>query len=336
MKILIRGTTWIGDAVMTIPAINKLRRLFPDAHLTLQTRPATAGLFRDSGLVDAIISPVSFSDQIRVLRQGRYDLAIIFPNSFRSALATRLGDAKRVFGYAAQHRSFLMTDGVPVPNWKETSHEVYYYLELVNHVEQSYFGSVTESNDLEPRISLPSEKLSSGRAILDALGVDRNSVTVAIAPGSTNSEAKRWHPESFAHLGNRLYEELGANVVLMGSKDERDISHRVAELSSSRLFDLTGATSISDAAAVLSEVDLLVSNDMGLAHVAPAVGTETLVIFGPTNPITTRPLSRHAHVITAAVECAPCMLRTCPIDHRCMTRVSVDMVLEKAKRLLAR
>ena len=134
MQILVRGTNWIGDAVMTIPAVKKLRQLFPDARLTLQTREWAEGIFRDSGLFDEIITPVGIVDQIRAIRNGQFDLAVVFPNSFKSALVARLGGAERIFGYASEGRSFLLTDPVQVPQWKDTRHEVHYYLELVDAV----------------------------------------------------------------------------------------------------------------------------------------------------------------------------------------------------------
>lgn len=318
---------------MTIPAIRKLRGLFPDATMTLQTRPWAEGIFRDTGLVDEVIAPTSFADQIRMLRRRSIDLAVVFPNSFKSALVTRLGGAGRIFGYASDARSILLTDAIAIPEWKSERHEVYYYLELISAVEQSWFGTSTETIDTEPRIELSEERKRRGREILESHGAAPGSRIVALAPGSTNSEAKRWHPESFARLGD-LVAEAGAAIALFGSEQERDVTRRVAELTRSRVIDLTGKTSISDAAAALSQVDLLVSNDMGLAHLAPAVGTRTIVVFGPTNPITTRPLSDLAEIVTANVECSPCMLRKCPIDHRCMTRISPDDVCRRALMML--
>src|SRR5688572_19241116 len=305
MNILVRGTNWIGDTVMTIPAVRKLRRLFPNAKLTLQTRAWAEGIFREAGLFDEVITPGSLIEQVRTLRKHRFDLAIIFPNSFVSALAARLGGARRIFGYASEGRSFLLTDSIPVPLWKETRHEVYYYLELVAAVERSYFGKVTEPIDLEPRFAMSTERRSYGRDLLLQGGINRTLKTIALAPGSTNSRAKRWPAESFARLNDMLQEELGANVVLLGSKEEADVSRNVVELSKRAPYDLTGTTDLTDAAALLGEVDLLISNDMGLAHLAPAVGTKTLVIFGPTNPVTTRPLSENASIISAGVECSP-------------------------------
>jgi len=320
---------------MTIPAIRKLRSLFPDAKVTLQTRAWAEGIFRDSGLVDEVIAPGSLFEQIRSLRERRFDLAVIFPNSFGSALAARLSGAKRRFGYASERRSFLLTDPIEIPAWKETRHEVYYYLELISAVEKSFFGQISESKDLEPRLMISETQRAQARDILLQHGINPDSKTVALAPGSTNSRAKRWTPSSFARLNDRLQSESKLNVVLLGSKDDKEVARTVTDLAVHKPFDMTGETDIADAAAILGVVDLLISNDMGLAHVAPAVGTKTLVIFGPTNPVTTRPFSDKASIISVAVECAPCMLRDCPIDHRCMTRISADDVFERVRMILS-
>ncbi len=334
MKILVRGTNWIGDAVMTIPAVRKLRLLFPDARLTLQTREWAKGILDRAGLFDEIITPDSFLEQIRELRKRRFDLAIVFPNSFSSALVVRMAGVPRSFGYATELRSFLLTDPVEMPEWKDSRHEVFYYLELVAAVEQRFFGKVTTTDDLEPRLVVPDSQREHAGNTLTQAGVDPDRKTVALAPGSTNSRAKRWIPQRFAELNDRLQTELSCNVVLLGSRDDKPISTQVGELSKSQPIDLTGETDIADAAAILGEIDLVISNDMGLAHLAPAVGTKTIVIFGPTNQITTRPFSENASIISANVECSPCMLRDCPIDHRCMTRISVDEVFERAKEKL--
>lgn len=335
MKILVRGTNWIGDTVMTIPAVRKLRSLFPEARLTLHTREWAKGILEQTNLFDEIITPDGFVDQVGALRKRRFDLAVVFPNSFSSALAVRIGGVKRTFGYATERRALLLTDPIKLPDWKDTRHEVYYYLELIAAVEKSFFARVTEPDQLEPRLAVSDANRDQARHFLKQHGVDTNLKTVALAPGSTNSRAKRWIPERFAQLNDRLQEDLNCNVLLLGSRDDKEISVDVASLSRRQPIDLTGETDIASAAAILSEIDLLISNDMGLAHLAPAVGTKTLVIFGPTNQVTTRPLSDDATIISANVECAPCMLRDCPIDHRCMTRISVDQIFRSAKEKLS-
>jgi heptosyltransferase II len=331
MKILVRGTNWIGDAVMTIPAIRKLRSIFPDAEMTLLTRGWAEGIFRASELFDRIITTDSTFDQVRELRRERFDLAVIFPNSFHSALVAKLGGLRRSFGYASDKRSMLLTDAIEMPQWKDSRHEVYYYLNLVEAIEARLVGKVSETVEHEPRVVMPAESKERAQRMLQTHGVDLERKLVILAPGSTNSRAKRWLPEKFALLNDRLQSEVGSTVVLLGSPGDKPVSQSVVDLAVSKPIDLTGATDITLAAAILSLADLLVSNDMGLAHLAPAVGTRTLVIFGPTNQLTTRPLSSFASVISANVECSPCMLRDCPIDHRCMTRVTTERVFENAR-----
>ena len=335
MRILIRGTNWIGDAVMTVPAIRKLRRLFPEATLVLYTPEATAGIFKQSGLVDEIIPTSSFLDQVRSIRRAQFDLAVLFPNSFKTALVKWLAGVKRRFGYAAQNRSILLSDAIEVPDWKNDRHEVFYYLNIVDQIERAY-GLHDSGAEPDTRIEQAEADRETARQLLESNGVDLSRRIVGLAPGSTNSRAKRWTPEGFAGLNDLVQTELGASVVLLGSPGDAEVSARVIELSKTKPIDLTGKTDIAMAAGVLSNLDLLVSNDMGLAHLAPAVGTRTIVIFGPTNPVTTRPFSALASIMSAGVECSPCMLRDCPIDHRCMIRITPEMVFERAKELLER
>lgn len=337
MKILVRGTNWVGDAVMTIPALRGLRRIFPDAEITLYTRSWAEGIFRDADLIDKILTFDKTKSKIKdaltqtkELKQHEFDLAVLFPNSFETALIAKMSKIPRRFGYAKESRSFLLTDAIEIPSWKNERHEVFYYLNLVAEIEKEYFGTKTVLEN-EPLIDLKvsGERRNEAQKILEKSGVDPSKKTVALGVGSTNSRAKRWPAERYAKLNDLLQTELDANVVLVGAKDEAEVSEEVFAKSEKKPIILTGKTNLAEAVAVLSEIDLLVSNDMGLAHIAPAVGTKTIVIFGPTNERTTQPLG--SEIIRKAVDCAPCMLRDCPIDHRCMTQISPDEVFEFAK-----
>lgn len=340
MKIVVRGTNWIGDAVMTIPALRELRRIFADAHITLCTRSWAQGIFSDAEFIDAILpfdkAKNSFQtvfQQAKLWRGQKFDLAVLLPNSFESAVLAKLGGVPTRFGYATEKRSFLLTESFKVPGWKNARHEIYYYLNLITEIEKSLFGQ-TKVLQTEPlfNLNVSAERRSQARLILKDHGVDSSKKIIALGVGSTNSLAKRWHAESYARLNDRLQAELDADVVLIGSKDELNVSNKVSDISKFKPRVLTGNTNLSEAVAVLAEVDLLVANDMGLAHVASAVGTKTLVIFGPTNDKTTKPVG--AEIIRKNVECAPCMLRNCPIDHRCMTRISAEEVFIKVLDLL--
>ena len=339
MKILVQGTNWVGDAIMSIPAMKNLRRAVPEAEITLHTRAWAEGVFRDVDFVDSIISyersSSTFTDaisQANLLRKQHFNAAVIFPNSFVPAFIARFARIPRRFGYATEARRLLLSDPLNVPDWKGKRHEVFYYSNLVEAAIEQLSPAPTQTA-LAPDISLNISRgrRDSARRFLTSKGVSPGKPTVVLGVGSANSRAKRWPAESYARLNDYCQIELNANVILMGAANETDVAGEVTKLSKHKPIDLSGKTSLEAAAAVLSEVDLLISNDMGLAHIAPAVGTRTFVIFGPTDPETTRPYSEHVTVIRKKVECSPCMLRDCPIDHRCMTRVSVEDVFEQAK-----
>ena len=341
MKIIVRGTNWVGDAVMTIPALRELRRIFPDAQITLYTLNWAKGIFQDVDFIDELLpfdrEKSSFKTilaQAKVWRKEKFDLAIIFPNSFESALLAKLGKVPKRFGYAKDGRSFLLTNAVKIPAWKNQRHEVFYYLNLVAEIEKRYFGTTTALEN-EPRFELnvSEKRKAEARKFLANNGVDLSKKIIVFCAGSANSPAKRWEISSFAKLGDKLKSDLDAEVVLDGAKNEVEISQTVAAAMQTKPIVLTGKTSLADGMAILSVADLLVSNDTGAAHISSALGTKTLVIFGPTNPLITQPLG--SEIIRKDVECSPCNFRECPIDHRCMTRISADEVFEKAAELLA-
>ncbi|HQU93345.1 MAG TPA: lipopolysaccharide heptosyltransferase II [Pyrinomonadaceae bacterium] len=334
MRIIVRGANWIGDAVMTIPALRLLRELYPDASISLHTRPWAEGVFRDADFIDEIIpiegrgSVRSVIDQSRVLRQQNFDLAVLFPNSFESALVARLARIPKRLGYATEQRGFLLTEKLEVPSWKNELHESKYYLNLVDNL-----GTETGTPD-EPRLQVSDERRAEARNDLATSGVHEGRKVIGIGAGSTNSLAKRWPSANFARLADLLSSVEDADVVFLGNENEADITRSVLEAAQEKHIDLTGKTDLGTATAILSELDLFISNDMGLAHIAGAVGTPTIVIFGPTNENTTRPLGPRVEIIREPVECSPCMLRECPIDHRCMTRITPERVFESASKML--
>lgn len=341
MKIVVRGTNWVGDAVMTIPALRRLRRVFPDSEITLHTRSWARGIFEDADFIDNILpfepEKSGFKTvlaQAKIWREKKIDLAVILPNSFQSALIAKLGKAETRVGYAIDKRSFLLTEALPVPVWKNERHEIFYYLNIVAEIEKRFFGEEkVRENEPSFELSVSPERKAEARRMLAENAVDLSKKIVAFAPGSTNSRAKRWQTESFAELNDQILSKLNANVILIGSPDELNISLEIEEKSKIKPIIITGKTTLGEITAILSVCNLLVSNDTGSAHISAALGTKTLVIFGPTNPRTTQPWN--SEIIYKKVECSPCMLRDCPIDHRCMTRISAQEVFEKAKAVLA-
>ncbi|MFN2512846.1 MAG: lipopolysaccharide heptosyltransferase II [Pyrinomonadaceae bacterium] len=339
-RAVVRGTNWVGDAVMTLPALRELRRLLPRAHITLATRPWAKELFADADCIDDLLiydrrGAWSAVKQTSEWRRGRFDLAVIFPNSFEAALIPSLARVPFRIGYATDGRTRLLTNPLPVPEWRSSRHEVFYYLNIIAELERAIVGA-EQIVDRPPDTSLhiSERRQSEALDLLRAHGLREGHAVVAVCPGSINSRAKRWPAERYSVLADILMDELEAEVLLIGSPEELDVSLEVSRRMHHKPILLTGKTSLAQLAAVLSLVDLLVTNDTGPAHIASGLERPTLVIFGPTNPLTTGPFSAIAEIVRQPPDCAPCMLRDCPIDHRCMTAISPQDVFQRARSLL--
>jgi heptosyltransferase-2 len=331
-RVVVRGANWVGDAVMTVPALRALRRVLPDARITLATRAWAAGLFADADFVDDILAfnrttPLrDVMSQSRAWRSRGFDLALLLPNSFESALAARAAGVPFRVGYAGDARGWLLTHAVARPAWKAARHEIFYYLNLVAELENLLHGTRSAAQ-LEPEFALtvPPERQAAARELFIPPPSSLLPL-IAFCPGSTNSRAKRWPAENYARLGDMLAEKCGATILLIGSADERDVSEMVAAQMRHTPVNLTGRTKLAESVALLSLADAFVTNDTGPAHIAAALGVKTYVIFGPTDPATTRPWGENVTVLREPPDCAPCMLRDCPIDHRCMTAITPEMV----------
>lgn len=340
-RVVVRGTNWVGDSVMTIPALRALRRVLPDANITLVIRPGTKGIFAEADFIDDILvydrkGALSVFPQIREWKRRKFDLAVLFQNAFEAALIPFFAGVPLRLGYATESRQALLTHPLGLPDWRSSRHEVFYYLYLVTALEQMLFGSSTICESApDAGIQISETRRGEAADLLRAFGVTEDEALVAICPGSINSRAKRWSAESYAELADRLIES-SRQVVLVGSKDEVDVSEEVTRRMRHQPVVLTGKTNLDQVTAVLSRADLIVTNDTGPAHIGAALGRPTIVIFGPTNPLTTRPFSPDAEILRHPPECAPCMLRDCPIDHRCMTAITVDEVFEHSHALLKR
>jgi len=336
-RIVVRSPSWVGDAVMSVPALRELQRLLPAAHLTIAAPPGTADIFADADFVDdVIVSQPKFLPSVRRLRTGKFDLALLFQNSFASALVSFAARIHFRIGYDTDRRGMLLTTAVPVPSWKSERHESFYYLNLIAELERLLFRS-DKIASAEPRfdLSVSENRKEGARQFLSEHGLSVDKPLAILCPGSVNSRAKRWPAERYAELSDRLI-EAGVNVALIGSPSELEVSRQVVNAGKREPIVLTGQTSIAEVVAIISIGNVLVTNDTGPAHIGAALGTPTLVIFGPTNPLTTYPFSANAQIIREPPDCAPCMLRDCPIDHRCMTPISSEQVFQKAISMVER
>ncbi|HET7853719.1 MAG TPA: lipopolysaccharide heptosyltransferase II [Candidatus Methylomirabilis sp.] len=328
-RVLIRGVNWVGDAVMTTPAIAGIRKTFPRAQISLLVKPWVAGVFAGNPHIDEILiydgegrhrGVTGLLRLARELRGCRFDLAILLQNAFEAALLVFLARIPRRVGYNTQGRGLLLTTAVVQDRSTKELHHVDYYRALL--------GALTwDRGDREPTLFLSSGTEDKAKALLEDEGVGPQETLVAFNPGSTYGSAKRWPADRYAALADRLIADLGVKVLLTGAKTDGRVAGAVRSVARypERVIDLTGRTDIPLFAAVLKRCTVFVTNDTGAMHIGAAIGVPVVAIFGPTDPRTTSPVGRHV-LLRHRVPCSPCLLRECPIDHRCMTGISVDHV----------
>lgn len=338
-RLLVRGVNWVGDSMMTLPALRELRRVFPGAHLTLMVRPWVADLFAETPLADDLLPydnrRESFLSGVAKLRAGRFDAAVLFQNAFEAAALTFAARIPRRIGFAAEGRRWLLTDAFPVTPATRRKHQIYYYLDLVAQLEMRLTGA-TQVNYASPDYRLP--VAPSAYAALDAKlpSLNRDARCVAVVPGAANSRAKQWPPASFTALLDRLAEHPDIQPFLIGAPDERPLCDAIrrAMRRPERATVLAGELSLRESTALLSRCAAVVSNDTGPAYVAAALERPLVTIFGPTDPNQISPFSPTASIVRKLVPCAPCLLKDCPIDHRCMTGLTPELVYQATRRAL--
>jgi heptosyltransferase-2 len=329
-KILLRGPNWVGDAVLAIPAMKAVRAKFPEAEITLLVRPWVAGVFTGAPFVDRVWAepkPAGLGDWVRLargVREKRFDLALLFPNSFESAAMMFLGRVPQRIGYATDHRSWLLTQSIR-PGGKK--HQVDYYLDIARAIS-------AEANPPSIEIKATAEEKKQARRLLASTGIESGRRFMVMNPGAAYGSAKRWGEDRFAEAGDALAAEFGFDVVIIGSEVERSIAETIQERMRNRVAVLNGKTSLETLIGVIAESSLVVTNDSGPMHIAAAVGVPTVAIFGATDDRVTSPYGQRTRVVKEPVDCSPCMLRECPIDHRCMTRVTAEQVCKAAREVL--
>jgi heptosyltransferase-2 len=326
-RILIRATNWVGDAVMSLPAIRAVREQFPKAHIAVLARPWVADLYAREQAIDRVIRyPGRKWTIVRQLRAERFDYAILLQNAFEAALVARLAGIPQRIGYDRDGRGWLLTHAVPVPLAGEIPrHERYYYLEMLRRA--GVIGRIPEVEAI--RLEGAADAAREGARRLRSAGLED---ATGISPGAAYGNAKRWLPERFAEAALRI----GGPVALFGSKAERELCELVADLvrkSGAAVHNFAGETTLAEFIELAAACRVFLTNDSGAMHIASALGVPTVTIFGATDHTTTGPTGPLARVVRQQVECSPCLLRECPIDHRCMTAVTVDHVLEAVEAL---
>jgi heptosyltransferase II len=327
MKILVRATNWIGDAIMALPALRAIRNR-GDVNISILARSYVADIYRDQNIADDLIiydhrgkhRGISGRERLASeLRAKKFDSALLLQNAFDAAwLAWRAGIPERI-GYARDARSMLLTNAVPVPKRGEIpAHEKFYYLELLRRA--GWIDSIPDDGFIQLRV--PEASRNRAAELLASAGARTHALRIAIGAGAAYGSAKCWPPGRFAELANHLQAQWDAEVILFGAAGETDVSAAIGSEMPKPPIDLTGKTAIADFPALLSQCHIFIGNDSGAMHVAAAVGLPTIGIFGPTDPLGTAPVTPRHAIVRQQPYCSPCFLRHCPIDHRCMTRIT--------------
>jgi heptosyltransferase-2 len=326
---------------MSLPALRAVRHRFPKAHITVHAVPWVADVYARESFADRILplharrGPRDWTGKwhaVKQLHHGEFDAALLLPNSFEAAALVWAARIPVRAGYSRDGRGMLLTDAIPRPAGDAIPrHEVFYYLELLRRLGWIHELPAKAEVALENRESLA----AAGRARLDSLGLP--GAPMGICPGAAFGTAKRWLPERFAETGLRLYRQAGLTPVVFGTPQERDVCADVAARMTAAgvtTRNLAGETTLRDFIEMAAACRLFLTNDSGSMHLAAAAGTPTVAVFGATDFTTTGPASPSARVVYRKVDCSPCQLRVCPIDHRCMRAVDVETVAETALNLL--
>lgn len=337
--------SWVGDAVMATPTLRALRQLYPDAHITALIRREIRPIIDACPWLDRIVcvrkrqkgsSKAGRNSTIPLaarLAKAEFDTAVLLPNSFRTALLVRMAKIKRRVGYDRDGRGFLLTDRllarrgndgfVPVPARD-------YYLGIAN-----YLGAV----DSDPALKLFTRPEDEQRAtqLLESAGVtDPQRPLVLINPGANYGDAKMWYPDRFAEVADRCVRQHNAYVAVTGAPKERKIIDSVVEAAKEPMIDLTKlGIDLTLLKSIVARSRLMVTNDTGPRHIAVAMNVPVVTVFGPTDPIWSEIDFELERKVSVDVFCGPCQKKRCPLDHRCMTLVSPDMVFQRAEELLS-
>lgn len=321
-RILIRSTNWLGDAVMTIPAVRAFKRGRPDAHVTVLTPAKLADLWKSVDEVDDVL-PIETGEgtfAVAAKLRGKFDVAVVLPNSLRTALELWLAGIPRRVGYAGHHRRWLLNQIFREKKSKKKAkaegpkHQVYHYLSLAE-----FCGA-----DVADALEVAAPPATAG-------GLPR----LGVVPGAEYGPAKRWLPERFAEVMRRIHEDTGAEWRMFGVPKDREIADSILSQTGVSCTDLVGKTTLRELITELRQCDLLLTNDTGTMHLAASLGVPVVAIFGSTEPDLTGPLGSAHTVLRKKVDCAPCFLRECPIDFRCMKAIEASEVVSAIKERLA-
>ncbi|MBI4843334.1 MAG: lipopolysaccharide heptosyltransferase II [Nitrospirae bacterium] len=338
-RILIRGVNWIGDAVLTLPAVKAVRRAFPEARISLLVKPWVADIFKECRDIDEIILYEKRHESIggrlklaRELRQKKFGKAILLQNAFDAAIIAWLAGIPERIGYARDGRSILLTEAVPFNENIFKKHHLRYYLDLLNEAG-------IDTPFTHPYIYLTDEERQWARSLINSSPLQiQNSPIIGINPGAAYGSAKRWMPERFAEVIRKIVDELNGRVIIFGGPSEAEIAYEIASLCPDHAKDImvmAGKTDIRQLASLIAECDAFITNDSGPMHMASALFVPIAAIFGSTDPAATGPFGNGHRIITKNLSCSPCLERACPEGHlKCLSEIRSEDVFNALKEIL--
>ncbi len=310
-RILVRASNWLGDALMSVPAVRAIKRGRSDARVTILTPAKLADVWKTVAEVDEVITIESGESVFAVAKKLRrnFDAAVVLPNSLRTALEIWLAGIPRRVGYPGHHRRALL-NSVLAPKKKKAAppprHQVHHYLALAEFIGADIATPSAEIQNPKSKIQNP---------------------VIALCPGAEYGPAKRWLPERFAEVVRQIHEATGCEWRIVGIEKDRPIADAIIAAAGVPCTDLVGQTTLAQLIETLRGCDLLLTNDTGTMHLAASLGVPTVALFGSTEPALTGPLGPQHRVLRHHVACSPCFLRKCPIDFRCMQAITVEEVV---------
>ncbi len=334
-NIIIRMPNWLGDLVMATPVIEDIRAKWPEAQITAMCQSNVAPILQKDPRLTTIFSfkrpsgwlhRSAVRDVIRTLKHNQYDLGILLTNSFSSAWYFWRGQVQNRIGYQGHYRSWLLSQAVPYPKEIETQHLVKTYKMLLEPL-----GIPLSESD--PKLFITDEERKSAQELLKQQGLSFGDILVGINPGAAFGTAKCWLPERFQEVTKKLLTYPNVKIVYFGDPAGAPLVNMICQDFPEQVINLAGKTNLRQLMALIQLCQIFLTNDSGPMHIAAALGTPLLALFGSTSDVKTGPY-KIGKVIHKHVECSPCYKRVCPIDFKCMRAISAEEVFNDLKNLI--
>ena len=335
-RILIRAANWVGDAIMTTPVIRGVRKNYPDAHITVLAKPWVIPVYENNPHVDEIMvydntgrhkmgmGTLRLAGDIRKLK---FDLAILMQNAFEAALLAFLAGIPERVGYNTDGRSLLLNRCVRLDPALKRGHLIDYYIGLLK-------GSTLKVDGRQLELAIEEKDRGVAQSLLGENGLGGKRPVMGINPGATGGTAKRWFPDRYAQICRQLSQEYQTKILLFGGPADGALGQEIMAMAPGCCINIAGKTSLAQAFALIENCDLFVTNDSGLMHAAAALNVNQVALIGSTDFVATAPSNKNSIMVREPTSCAPCLKDECPVDHRCMTRITVDRVMDVCRSVL--